>query len=266
MANYDFRAKDIIWSNTPYSNAALRELPYVEMRGYQQTHSAVMENIKAWIARVEQGGGGNPYKDLYTGDPKMNMRLPYFSEYHHNINQGWEINQGVLGDTMKTAVDMATNVASIFKPAAGILYPKNYAGAQESSWSFTFPLVNTYGGADPVTEIPVNVGKNRAFLEDLIKGSLHDQQNSIAVNPPYIWEAFIPGVRWSPACVINNLTVNNKGTMNSGQPYGMDRFYLFPDAWEVTIGVRELINESRTIYADAIRGTSSFAKDTRTLG
>ena len=53
--------------------------------------------------------------------------------------------------------------------------------------------------------------------------------------------------------------------MNSGEPFGLERFYMFPDAWEVTIGVRELINESRRIYTDAIQG-ASFPKETRTLG
>jgi hypothetical protein len=225
------------------------------MIGYQQTHSAAMENIKAWIARalpVGENVSSNPYKDLYTGDYKMSMRLPYFNEYHHNISQNWEENQGVLGPVVEAATKLATNVAKLITPAAGILYPKNYAGTQESSYSFTFYLINTYGGADPATEIKKNLDKNKEFIENLIAASLHAQVNSIVVMPPYIWEVYIPGVRWSPAAVINNLVVNNKGTMNSGRILdGMAKNYIFPDAWEVTIGISELINESRSIYEDA---------------
>jgi len=266
--SWDFQQNEIIWSTTPYDAQALIELPYVDMIGYQQTHSAAMENIKAWLTRAEQGFGGNPYKDLYTGEQKMSMRLPYFNEYHHNINQGWEQNQGPLGSVVENATKLATNVASVLSPAAGILYPKNYAGAQESSYSFTFYLINTYGGADPITGIKANVGKNKKFLENLIGASLHAQQNSIVVQPPYIWEVYIPGIRWSPAAVINNLVISNKGTMNRGHVFDMPKNYIFPDAWEVTIGIKELINESRSIYEDAIGETVGAGEvaDTSTLG
>jgi hypothetical protein len=266
---WDFQTNDVIWSTTPYDPSALAELPYVDMIGYQQTHSAALENIKAWIARAELGMGAdaenNPYKDLYTGDYKMSMRLPYFNEYHHNISQNWEENQGVLGPVVEAATKLATNVAKLITPAAGILYPKNYAGVQDSSYSFTFYLINTYGGADPALEIKKNVEKNKEFIENLIAASLHAQVNSIVVMPPYIWEVYIPGVRWSPAAVINNLVVNNKGTMNSGRIVdGMAKNYIFPDAWEVTIGISELINESRSIYEDAITNGAAAGDQTAT--
>jgi len=264
--SWDFQIGDIIWSTTPYDNAALAELPFVDMVGYQQTHSAAMENIKAWITRT--AGVGNPYQDLYTGEEKMSMRLPYFNEYHHNISQNWEENQGALGPQVKAATDLAQNIASVLKPAAGILFPKNYAGSQESSYSFTFYLINTYGGADPALEIKKNVEKNKEFIENLIAASLHAQENSIVVQPPYIWEVYIPGVRWSPAAVVNSLVVNNKGTMNRGGVFDLPGTYIFPDAWEVTIGIRELINESRSIYEDATRNAigAGTSMATRTLG
>jgi len=133
------------------------------------------------------------------------------------------------------------------------LYPKSYAGATEYAYEVAFHLINTTGGSEDITK--KNIEKNKQFLEAFIKQNLHVQQNTLTITPPCLYEAYVPGVRWSPVCVVSNLSVTNKGTLNRMPEFGN---YIIPDAWEVRIQFRELINESRDIYGEAIRGAESI--------
>lgn len=244
----------ICWTTTPYTALALGELPCVEMWGYEQTWSAVIENINAWMERFKNASaGGNPYKGLYVGEPRNNYKLPYFNEYHHAISQSWGAGSGPVGDYVKQLTDFAETIAKVVLPAAGILTPQSYEGSNAGTYSFSFNLINTYAGAG--NELPSNILKNKRFLQQFISDNLHAMNGCLSITPPLIYEVYIPGVRWSPAAVVSSLTVNNKGTMNNnkgGIIEGLPSNYIYPDAWEVTVGITELINESKSIYNDAI--------------
>ena len=251
MANVNFTRGDICWTTTPYTEKALREMPYVNMIGYQQTWSDAIQSINYWMTRfLDKGKSGNPYKGLYLGDKVSEYRLPYFNEYHHNISQSWQENQGPAGELVKKITNAAETVGKAILPAAGILFPKSYAGNTAASYQFSFTLINTCDGDGG--QIKDNIKKNKKFIHNFINDNLHAQNNSLSVSPPLIYEVLIPGIRWSPAAVVAGLTINNKGTMNLGNAIGLGE-YIYPDAWEIQITVQELINESRNIYADAIR-------------
>jgi hypothetical protein len=256
MASVDFTKNQICWTTTPYTQGALSELPFVEMYGHEQTWSAVIGNINAWMARFNDAKeGGNPYKGLYVGDLKSVYVLPYFNEYHHAITQGWGAGQGPVGEMTKKLTDFAETLAKVVLPAAGILVPQSYEGGTPGTYSFSFNLINTNAGVGSDGTIRTNIEKNKQFLESFIKDNLHGMNGCLSVTPPLIYEIYIPGVRWSPAAVVSGLTVNNKGMMNlnrNGLIPGLPANYIYPDAWEVTVAVTELINESKTIYNDAI--------------
>ena len=237
---------DIVWTTTPYSNGALQELPCIEMIGYQQTWSAVIENVNAWMKRFKNAKeGGNPYEGLYVGTPGNSYKLPYFSEHHHAISQGWGTGQGgPVGEVIQNITNFAETIAKTILPAAGILSPQSYEGGTPFTYSFTFNLINT---------TDKGVSKNKEFLEMFIKDNLHGMNGCLSITPPLIYEVYIPGVRFSPAAVVSGLTVNNKGTMNKNT---IGSNYIYPDAWEVTVSITELIVESKTIYNDAIQGKS----------
>jgi hypothetical protein len=261
MANYDFRkqgAGSICWTNTPYTPEALREIPYIEMVGYQQDASAAMTSIERWYGRALDTLNGkgpildNPYLGLYSGKKTNTYVLPFLNEYHHNITQNWAPNDGPLGDTVKGLYDMIEAAGKAFLPAAGIIYPKSYGGSVPANYTFTFNLINTNTGGGQDTRI--HILHNEAFLRQFIEDNLHNMNGSLSVTPPLIYEILIPGVRWSPAAVVSGLTVNNKGTMNLniGHRYSsIAENYIFPDAWEVTVSITELINESKDIYIDS---------------
>lgn len=267
---YDFTRKgDICWTTTPYSEKALSEMPCVEMIGYQQQWSTTLISINTWFTRFKNiGNGGNPYKNLYMGipQPSSTYRLPFFNEYHHNTSQSWQENNGPVGEWTKKLTDLAETAAKMVLPAAGILYPKSYAGAGPTTYSFTFNLINTNAGNGTPADISHNISRNKQFIEQFIRDNLHDQNGMLSIIPPLIYEVFIPGVRWSPAAVVSNFVVSNKGSLNrntNGIIHGAKPNYIYPDAWEITIGITELINESRKIWDDARAGTTIDGVQTR---
>jgi len=248
--NIDYRNKDIIWTASDYDiEIAGKEFPYIELIEYSQDASQIKQQVNFWTRRLADaanGIAGNPYAGLYMGDTTGNEYiLPFFTETNHQIGQNWQENQAPLGDTAKRMTNAAEAVGKALFPAAGIIYPKSYAGANEYVYDITFYLINTISD--------VGIKKNKDFLETFIAQNLHVQENSLAITPPCLYTAFIPGIRWSPVCVVSNLSISNKGTLNRNEITG----HIVPDAWEVRIQIRELINESRSIYQAGLAGTNS---------
>lgn len=270
---FDFTQNHICWTTTPYSTEALQKLPYVWMQGFQQDWSDAAVSVVNWMTRFKDAtiagglGGGNPYKGLYHGEKKTLYKLPYFNEYHHSISQSWQENQGPAGELVKKLTDFAETAGKVLFPAAGIVFPKSYAGGTAATYSFNFTLINTYRGTSNQTLVK-NMKKNKAFLETFISDNLHGQNGSLAVDPPLLYEVYIPGIRWSPAAVISGLNIVNKGSMNMAKslPDMGATEYIFPDAWEVQVTIQELINESRSIWADAAKGKGPYSGiTTRTI-
>lgn len=246
---FDFRFKggdgSIRWTASDFSAEAAKELPYIELVEYEQTFSATLANINYWLQRV-QGGFEDAYKGLYLGRPTDNRYiLPFFMDSHHNVGQAWQEHSAPLGPLARKGLDFVENVAKVVYPAAGIIYPKAYAGADHYSYDLQFSLLNTIDEQ--------GVLNNKRFLETFIKQNLHVQHNVLTITPPCLYEIYVPGVRWSPVAVISNLTIVNRGTLNRIPAVGGGN-YIVPDAWEVRIQMQELINESRKIYEDAIQG------------
>ena len=259
MSDFDFttKGKDFCWSNTPYTTTALNEMPFIEMIGYAQTWSSAIESINYWMSRDRIGiSVANPYSGLYLGERKSYYKLPYFNEYHHEISQSWAANQGAIDSTINQVLKLGEDIGRAFLPAAGILSPKSYEGSGPGTYAFVLNLINTNGGSNPKTDLATNITNNKKLLESLIKDSLHDQNNSLSVAPPLIYSVYIPGVRWAPVAVVTGLSVKNKGSLNTnrgGILGSLPQNYIYPDAWEVTISITELIDESRKIFNDAIK-------------
>ena len=258
MANagfdFDFSSigdNGICWTTTPYTSDALAELPCIELYGYQQQWSAAVTNIQTAPKRITETNkeGGNPYYGLYSGTPATKYKLPFFSEEHHGISNTWEENQGPLGNAIKEGVDLIKNATAVVAAGAGVLMPKSFSSPTPATYSFSFHLINTNAGNGG--GISTNIAKNKKFLESIIRDNLHDQSNAAVVQPPLIYEIYIPGIRWSPASVISGLSVKNKGTMNNntgGIIQGLPSYYIYPDAWEVTVTVNELIAETKMLF------------------
>lgn len=253
--NYDFRIggkRGFTWTASDFrSGGANENLPFITMKQYKQTWSATMANTKLWLVRAEHFAKGqaqdNPYKGLYIGKYQCRYVLPFYSPQHHAIQQGWVESKGPFVGELGSQVENAVKAAQVFLPSAGILFPKSYAGSQESSYSVQFSVINT---VDPIAGNG-HISRNKAFVDQLIMASLHTQVNCLATEPPAVYEVHIPGIRWSPVSVISNLRIDNIGNLNrivvDGQKINI------PDAWNISIGIRDLIPESTNLYNEALR-------------
>lgn len=262
--------KEICWTNTRYGEDTIKEVPFIELLGYEQDWGVIKTSIDAWWARVSDPiSMPNPYKDLYRGVEKHAYKLPYLSETHHNISQNWDTHETPATPFVKRVTDYVTTLGKSILPAAEVLLPKVYAGSSAAPYSFTINLINTNACGGNITDL---IMRNKNFIDNFINDNLHDQNNALSIVPPLIYEVYIPGIKWSPASVVSGLTINNKGTINinSGKKIlpELPENYIYPDIWEVTITITDLIRESKKLWKDAIGGANSVSDSlitTRTI-
>lgn len=231
-------------------NGDKSDVPFIKFIEYQQTTSGLYQSISYWAAggadvvksalKGELTLQSNPYKDLYYAQPTgQEFIFPYYNPYHHNISNSWGENKGVPGQS--EAIDIVGTVAKSMFPAGGIETQKAWEGTQSASYTFGFYLLNT---------TQAGWENNKKLVERLIRANLQYKINVVAAFPPVIYEVTIPYMRHSPAATIENLTINNTGQINKL------KWGNVPDAYQVTISVKELITESRQIF----EGVSNNAK------
>lgn len=226
------------WTLTPSKNR--HNVPYIILREFEQDLATTYAQL-AQVALNLQSSKTNigPYESLYHAIPTGTIyTLPYFEEYDHNISPSWEKTKG-LADTKVGAEIMAVvgNIAKMMGMAPGtyINQPRVWSGAQDGQYPIKFTLFNTLDAKD--------IPQNNFLKRRLQMSALHDQQSVILASPPAIFEVEIPGIRWSPAAVISNISVSNIGQVNFIN--GMN----VPDAWEIQLTITELITESRQMLA-----------------
>lgn len=229
------------------NNGKKDDVPVIAMWEYQQTTSSLYNSIAYWTygtidRNVGKNGevfsiGSDSYKNLYlASETGQTFRFPYYDEYHHQITNSWGESRGL--DAIPATANLIGKVADIAKmgfPAGGIEFQKAWEGTDSGQYAFSFHLLNTINDSKI---------KNKALVDRLIASNLQYKINVIAAYPPCIYRVLIPGIRYSPASVISNLTINNIGQINRIDGIS------YPDAYRITIGIRELVVESRQIFSD----------------
>ena len=191
----------------------------------------------------------DPYSNLYAvGDKGNTYILPYYSTYHHIVQNNWGENKGTVGDVWEKASNFVAEWAKAIYPSAGIEGQKTFEGSTPASYQFTFQLLNTVGDTE------ANINKNKSLIRAMINNNLLDKLDVIAVRPPAICSVRIPGVRGNTVAVLQTINVENLGQVNR---IGGENV---PDAYQVTITVQELLTESRQIFADELKDEIVFAE------
>lgn len=236
-----------------YKKDALSEVPRLTMTEYQINVSSLASSVQYWlnqgIETVESLVAGdifnaesdNPYKGLYHAKPTgQSYIFPFYAPYHHQMTNNWSENKGPLGETIDAFI---ANPAKLLKPSAGIETAKAWQGTNAGSFEIKFQLLNTVEDKD--------IEKNQALIKQLLRANMPYRINAVTQLPPVIYTVAIPGVRYSPAAVISNMTVANLGQINFINGKNI------PDAFEVQLQITELIVESRQIFDAAINGDTS---------
>lgn len=226
---------DYAWTLTPTDRR--NKPPYIELIEHEQTLSNLYAQLEYWYTAWNPTDE-NPYENLYAAkETGTKFKLPYFEEYDHNIGQNWEKTKGAADfSSVDKVLNVASNIAKALQIAPGttINQPQIWNGSAANSYTISFTLFNTIDS--------VESEKNIRFKRRLIMSSLHDQRSAILSAPPALFKVIIPGIRYSPAAIISQLSITNVGQINNINGENI------PDAYLFNVQILELITESRQIY------------------
>lgn len=275
-----------VYSNIKYRwtvskrDEVLKQVPYILLTEYRQDIAALLVSFDRFISLTAKGGisqlkrmisggtnaitgnldinpnkgwkeiGYNPYEDLYHGKKTGNVyRFPWYSDYHHMINNTWDDMTGALEAVISTTADKLNRFLS---PAGGLDTPKAWSTIEPGTFQFEFSLINTdfdSGDFNP------GITNHMDLIDSLILANIPMRDGFLTMLPPCIYTLEIPGVRYSPACVITNLEINNIGQMNRYSLPDSETLEsvrrqdcIIPDEWKIRIVITELIRESNLIY------------------
>jgi hypothetical protein len=223
----------------------------------------------------------NPYKNKYTTQATgFKYVLPYMenkwvnqsSSFAGGGGEGGNI-MGMITDasrTLKAAADVA-GMVKVLAPGRLIEEPKafNFSG-REKSYTVSFPLFNTKSYAEVV--------RNWQFLHLLSYQNTPNRINADLIDPPCIYEAYIPGVWYSKYSAITEMTVDYVGARremylpiqvldkpsDAGSDAGPEQditwllhrkktVAVVPDAYQVTITITELFPDSQNFKYQMLR-------------
>jgi hypothetical protein len=246
--------------------------------------SGIVESLQASFTGggadtgVQAFGGGssgsadpmNPYSALYTTQRTgFTYILPYMTDTWADTNSSFggeghqtsgftagisKMLQGLTSDVLNLGVGMLT--PGVFSEQSQFF---NFSG-RERQYTVKFPLFNTKSYAEVI--------RNWQFLFLLQYQCLPNRVNKVAIDPPCIYEAYVPGVWYSKYTALSNLRIDFKGARremeipitfldladtSAGSQGGSGKWLqqmrkmltIIPDAYEVTITLSELFGDSQ---------------------
>ena len=230
------------------------DVPYVELVEFEQDLASFFAQISYWSSNAAKFGESqteNPYENLYHAkSTKTKYTIPYFGTYNHNVTQNWEKNSALL-DAFGGLGQKLVNAAGLLRVAGGdapginVNQPHKWNGGSLAQYDISFTLFNILNNDDYI--------QNDKFIKRILMSTLHNQKSAILASPPALFTVNIPGVRYCPAAIINNIIVTNVGQINLMKFNG--KLANVPDAFDITLNISELIQESRQILKASIDGS-----------
>lgn len=256
--------------------------PSTVMGTAERVRKNIGEKIQTGIERAESmfANPMNPYDFLYTVKPThFKYTFPYmentFRNLSNNFGETTDSATGFLGDLNDLAA-AATNIASmtgrrLMAPGRMVEEPTGFSfSGRENSYTVTFPLFNTKNFDEVI--------KNWQFLFLLVYQNTPNRITKDLIDPPCIYEARIPGLWYSKYACISNLQVEFKGsrrelpmpvpylepaTSSGWQGTGNEEWLttnrkittIIPDAYQVSITIRELFGETQNFMYHMLRET-----------
>lgn len=228
------------------------------------TLSSLQTSLNDAGRKVFKGDTINPrkylkaYEELYgIRKSGFNYRLPYLEDKLRSVSSSWgDDQQGVsFLQNLPLVGNFATTVKSLFSavtPAVGIDYSKSYAyGGDAPNYSFSFYLDNT---KDSEYASMSNLQQNLELIILLMYQNLPNKLNRIAIAPPVIYRANLPGVFYFNYSYMSNLNVEFVGVRREKQIVmpladGGDTSIpmVVPEGYKVEITLTSLLPESRNL-------------------
>lgn len=156
-----------------------------------------------------------PYQNLYITEPTgWQFILPYFENLNNSQSNAFadDTNQASLG-LLKMGAEMLGKVsditAALRAPTQVTFVEKtkfyNY-GTEGDQLTVSFPLINTGSATFD------DVVRNWELLFLLLYNNKPSRKNVSVIDPPVIYTAEIPGVKFFPFCYIADMTIEFQGS------------------------------------------------------
>jgi hypothetical protein len=214
------------------------------------------------------------YEHLY-GVKRSNFiyKLPYLEDTYKKVNNTWGSGTGALNRGLQGAVDMITKGFSFAAPGVGIDWSKSFEyEAEGPSHTVKFFLDNTkdadytgetievdeWSGTGTRRPIP-NYETNFRLIYLLLYQNMPNRLNRMALVPPVIYRAKLPGVFSYRYSFLSSLEVNMIGIrkmknipkfITTENNKAID--VVIPEGYEITLTLQSLLPETQNLYFDAI--------------
>lgn len=243
--------KEYDWCSSPRGSGMRKKAPRVWVKSYKLKSNAIMTSIKNYLNIAQQAGGDAKtfYEKMY-GDvttPEDDFNFPFFGDNVRSFSNtfGDTFQNGVgQGGGIGTAIDSILKTeTSISSQMVGVFGSDNVQNAWEQAKKGDITdaaktlLDGAKGGGDPgsyvetpqfyqfdKTDGPLEVSfvlsntinsdhkKNYELVKKLTEINRPLRKNSIAVDPPRIYQVKVPGHRFIKWAYCSSFSVNLLGT------------------------------------------------------
>jgi len=197
------------------------------------------------------------YENLY-GIKRSNFiyKIPFTGDDYKKINNEWSDSPG-LSKTLQNGMGSITDiVGSLAAPAVGIDFTQSFSyGHNEPEHNISFFLDNTKD-----TEYGTNnYESNFRLVFLLLYQNMPNRLNRLALQPPVIYRAKLPGVFSYRYSFLNRLdikmvgvrkrkTVSNFITTEGNR----DIETVIPEGYEINLSLKSLLPETQNLFFDAV--------------
>jgi hypothetical protein len=231
----------------------------------------------------------NLYKGLF--DHKISTdflyKLPFFTQEYFTTNNNWQgtdildklinvqssigggitrtIVKSVLGDKGEDFGKFLQNLPSLYKqiemfnikagnPAVGLMDPPHiWKGSNNRTYTFQFPLFNINSTTDSNS---INtIVKNWEFCFLITYQNLINKRNYFTGIPPVFYEVLIPGIHYTKAAYISDLTIENLGNLRLMKlPINgtTECKVNVPDGYSIKITLTDLLQPSKNLLSATV--------------
>lgn len=275
MAKYDV-VKDYDWTSAPRGSAIRKKAPRVWVKSYKLKSNQILQMIEGYT-NVKDGAGGDAksfYDKMYgkATSPEDDFNFPFFNDNVRSFNNtfgdtfqdGFGGTSGIgttANELMKSALGPLAQLAGTVGVDNGIVAAKQALGGDFSGAVNTI-VGGAKSGGDPGTYIetpmfyqfekndaPLEVSfilsntinddydKNLKLIQKLTRINRPERKNSIAVDPPRIFQVRVPGHRFIKWASCESFSVSFVGTRR------LINDKIIPEGFQISMSFKSLTLE-----------------------
>ena len=197
------------------------------------------------------------YEHLY-GVKRSNFiyKLPYLEDKYKTVNNNWGEGEGKLNQATQNTVNAISQAFSFAVPGVGIDYAKSFKYSDSGPrHTISFFLDNTkdsdYTGP--------NYETNFRLIYLLLYQNMPNKLNRLALVPPVIYRAKVPGMFSYRYCYLQSINVDMIGVRRTKTipnfittENNKSIEVVIPEGYEISMTLVSLVPETQNLYFDAV--------------